>query len=73
MQTSWRVPEFMCKCGPEEITIRGDLSFVRGSILLSQGIGGEATQTELRYLEIYERAHDGTWKVIWGMDGPVQE
>jgi ketosteroid isomerase-like protein len=58
---------------PEEIMIRGDLSFVRGSILLRQGLGGEATQTELRYLEIYERAHDGTWRVIWGMDGPVQE
>ncbi|MGH7983639.1 MAG: YybH family protein, partial [Candidatus Udaeobacter sp.] len=55
---------------PEEIMIRGDLSFVRGSILLRQGIGGEATQSELRYLEIYVRAHDGTWRVIWGMDGP---
>jgi ketosteroid isomerase-like protein len=37
------------------------------------GRGGETTQTELRYLEICERAQDGTWRVVWGMDGPVQE
>jgi ketosteroid isomerase-like protein len=60
---------------PDDVLIRGDLAFVRGTILLTQdaGRGGETTQTELRYLEICERAQDGTWRVVWGMDGPVQE
>ena len=60
---------------PEDIMIRGDLAFVRGTILLTQEAGGagDKTQTELRYLEIYERTQNGNWQVIWGMDGPVQE
>ena len=60
---------------PDDIMIRGNLAFVRGTILLTQdvGRGGETTQAELRYLEICERVQDGTWRVTWGMDGPVQE
>jgi ketosteroid isomerase-like protein len=49
----------------DDVMVRGDLAFVRGTIHLS-------VDTELRFLEIYERAGDG-WHVIWGMDGPVQE
>jgi ketosteroid isomerase-like protein len=60
---------------PDDILIRGDLAFVRGTILLSQTDPNrqEARQTELRYLEIAERVSDGSWRVVWGMDGPVQE
>ena len=60
---------------PDDIMIRGNLAFVRGTILLTQGTDGgpEGIQTELRYLEICERVQDGTWRVMWGMDGPVQE
>ena len=59
---------------PDDILIRGDLAFVRGTILLNEEAGGGATKrTELRYLEIFERAADGTWRTLWGMDGPVQE
>lgn len=60
---------------PDDILVRGDLAFVRGTLLLAQAAatGGESTRRELRYLEIYERGVDGTWRVIWGMDGPVQE
>jgi ketosteroid isomerase-like protein len=60
---------------PDDILIRGDLAFVRGTILLTQspGPGAEKPPTELRYLEICERVEDGTWRVLWGMDGPVQE
>jgi ketosteroid isomerase-like protein len=59
---------------PEDILIRGDLAFIRGTILLSQTTAGtnETKPNELRYLEIAERVRDG-WQVIWGMDGPVQE
>jgi ketosteroid isomerase-like protein len=68
-------PGIRVKVRPDDILIRGDLAFVRGTILLTQGAGraGETTQTELRYLEICERVKDGTWRVMWGMDGPVQE
>ena len=60
---------------PDDILIRGDLAFVRGTILLTQDAAGsrEPPRIELRYLEICERAPDGTWRVMWGMDGPVQE
>ena len=60
---------------PDEILIRGDVAFVRGTILLTQDAagGGGATRIELRHLEICERVPDGTWRVMWGMDGPVQE
>jgi ketosteroid isomerase-like protein len=60
---------------PDAVMVRGDLAFVRGTILLTQDAGraGEMTKTELRYLEICQRAQDGSWRVIWGMDGPVQE
>jgi ketosteroid isomerase-like protein len=60
---------------PDDILVRGDLALVRGTILLSQddGPGVEATRKELRYLEVFERREDGTWRTLWGMDGPVQE
>lgn len=60
---------------PDDILIRGDLAFVRGTIFLTQTgpDAKEAKQSELRYLEIAERVSDGSWRVIWGMDGPVQE
>jgi ketosteroid isomerase-like protein len=60
---------------PDAIMLRGDLAFVRGTILVTQDAArtGQITKTELRYLEIYERAPDGSWQVMWGMDGAVQE
>ena len=64
-------PGLRLEVRPDDIVIRGDLAFVRGTIRLAQGT--PPAQTELRYLEICERAEDGTWRVIWGMDGPVQE
>jgi ketosteroid isomerase-like protein len=64
-------PGIRLKVQPDDITIRGDLAFVRGTILLAQD--GVREQVELRYLEICERAEDGSWRVICGMDGPVQE
>jgi ketosteroid isomerase-like protein len=63
---------------PDAVMVRGDLAFVRGTIVLTQragraGVAEGMTKTELRYLEIYEREQDGSWPVMWGMDGPVQE
>src|SRR5438132_1367147 len=58
---------------PDEVLVRGDLAFIRGTILLPPRDGADGRLTELRYLEIAERTPDGGWRVVWGMDGPVQE
>jgi ketosteroid isomerase-like protein len=60
---------------PDEIVVEGNLAFVRGRIeLRNRQVGNEnAPPTELRYLEIARKTSDGSWQVIWGMDGPVQE
>jgi len=60
---------------PDDVLVRGDLAFVRGTILVTEGASDETTRkrTELRYLEICERTKEGAWRVLWGMDGPVQE
>jgi ketosteroid isomerase-like protein len=59
---------------PDEILVRGDFAFVRGSIELTRAaVVGDSGRTELRYIEILRRQHDGSWQVMWGMDGPVQE
>lgn len=67
-------PGIRLKVQPDDIMIRGDLAFVRGTILLTQADGAGGTkQTQLRYLEIWERTKDKTWRAMWGMDGPIQE
>jgi ketosteroid isomerase-like protein len=57
------------KVRPDEIRFEGELGLVRGTIELTV----EGKVTELRYLEVARKQPDGSWKVIWGMDGPVQE
>jgi ketosteroid isomerase-like protein len=65
---------FKVQVQPEEILIRGEYAFVRGTIELTSGSAlGNSTSKELRYLEIAQRQQDGSWQVMWGMDGPVQE
>ncbi len=49
----------------------GDEEFLRN--MAREFEEGFNSGIELRYLEICERAPDGTWRVMWGMDGPVQE
>lgn len=66
-------PGLRVRVQPDDIDIRDQFAFVRGTLFLEQSAGTERTTTELRYLEIYERTGDRDWKVIWGMDGPVQE
>jgi ketosteroid isomerase-like protein len=60
---------------PVEIVVEGTLAFVRGTIELSRtdAATGKPATTELRYLEIARKGPDGSWTVMWGMDGPVQE
>jgi len=68
-------PGIRIEVRPDDILFRGHMALVRGTILLTQdaGNGAPGTRNELRYLEICERAANGTWRVLWGMDGPVQE
>jgi ketosteroid isomerase-like protein len=63
------------KVRTDDTLVRGDHAFVRGTILLTETVADtkETIQRELRYLEIAERQPDGSWLVVWGMDGPVQE
>jgi ketosteroid isomerase-like protein len=65
---------FHVQVQPEEILIRGDFAFIRGTIELTSGSAlGDSPRKELRYLEIAQRQQGGSWQVMWGMDGPVQE
>jgi ketosteroid isomerase-like protein len=60
---------------PEDILIRGNLAFVRGTVLVTRTVPdrNDVERNELRYLEIAERTPNGSWQVIWGMDGPIQD
>ena len=65
---------FHVQVQPDEVLIRGDFAFIRGTIKLSPGSAlGDSAPKELRYLEIAQRQQNGSWQVMWGMDGPVQE
>lgn len=58
---------------PDAIQIRGDIALVRGTIILERSSDDGVARSELRYLEVAERTAEGGWRVVWGMDGPVQE
>jgi ketosteroid isomerase-like protein len=65
---------FRVQVYPDEVLIRGDFAFVRGRIeLMPRSAVGDSDRKELRYLEIAQKQQDGSWQVMWGMDGPVQE
>ena len=65
---------FRLKVRPDDIEIHGDFAFVRGTLeLLRPEAKGGSVRTELRYVEIVRRQGDGSWQVMWGMDGPIQE
>ena len=66
--------DFRVTVHPDDIRIHGDFAFVRGTLeLLRPGARGDVSRSELRYLEIVRRQSDGSWQVMWGMDGPIQE
>ena len=57
---------------PDEVMVEGNIGLVRGRVELRTAHGAEPP-TELRYLEVARKSADGSWRVFWGMDGPVQE
>jgi ketosteroid isomerase-like protein len=68
-------PGFRLRVETDEVLIRGDIALIRGTIVVNQTADNapKGSRTELRYLEVAERTRSGDWRVIWGMDGPVQE
>lgn len=68
-------PGFRVGVETDEVLIQGNLAFIRGTIVVKQANDDmfKSSRTELRYLEIAERTQNGGWRVIWGMDGPIQE
>ena len=65
---------FRIQVHPDEILVRGDLAFVRGTIdIAAAATPSDSKLRQLRYLEIASRQPDGSWQVLWGMDGPIQE
>lgn len=65
---------FQVTVHPDEIQVHGDFAFVRGTLeLIRPAAEGGSARAELRYLEIVRRQPDGSWQVMWGMDGPIQE
>ena len=59
---------------PDEILIDGAMALVRGRIAVRTVSGEDGPSvSELRYLEVARKGADGSWKAIWGMDGPIQD
>jgi ketosteroid isomerase-like protein len=59
----------------DEVMVGGNVAFIRGRIEVRdpQATTGDSGVRELRYVEVARKAANGSWQVIWGMDGPVQE
>ncbi|MBI3473088.1 MAG: SgcJ/EcaC family oxidoreductase [Candidatus Solibacter usitatus] len=62
---------------PEEIEVAGHLAFVRGSYTqtVTPKGGGEQVQLAGKYLVVFERQPEGTWKLaqaIWNPNNPPQ-
>lgn len=58
----------------EEVVVAGDWAFERGSVSATMILeeGGEAEQVSAKYLDVWQRQADGSWKVaraIWNFDG----
>ena len=55
----------------EEVVVAGDWAFERGTAMILEE-GGEAEQVSAKYLDIWQRQADGSWKIaraIWNFDG----
>jgi uncharacterized protein (TIGR02246 family) len=54
----------------DEISVFGKIAFLRGTFQLTMTpkTGGKPYETHRRLLEILHKEHDGTWRVIRGMN-----
>ena len=61
---------------PVEVEVAGDWAFVRGTYTITQTpkAGGEPIEDSGKWLAIYKRQPDGSWKCycdIWNSDRPL--
>jgi ketosteroid isomerase-like protein len=59
----------------DEVMVEDNVAFIRGRIEVRdpQTTDENSGVRELRYVEVARKTANGSWQVIWGMDGPVQE
>ena len=71
--------QFICEVTShpvEEIVVAGDWAFARGryTLMLTPKAGGEPMQDSGKFIDIYQRQPDGSWKYarhIWNSDQPL--
>ncbi len=54
---------------PLEVVVAGDWAMVRGEFTLMSD--GGSPPLEHRYMELWGKQEDGTWRLRWGMDATV--
>ncbi|MEE9270651.1 MAG: nuclear transport factor 2 family protein [Candidatus Krumholzibacteria bacterium] len=54
------------RVAPAEVVVAGNWAMVRGEFTLTPD--GESPTVERRYMELWRKQEDGTWRVRWGMD-----
>ena len=54
---------------PVEVIVAGEWAMVRGEFNLTSD--GETPSIDRRYVELWRKQDDGTWRVRWGMDAAV--
>ncbi len=75
MQTNLEQNTYQLDNPPEEVQVSGDLAFARGTytVTVTPKAGGESIQREGKYLVIFQKQADGSWKIardIWNSDNP---
>ncbi len=75
MQTNLEQNTYQLDNPPEEVQVSGDLAFARGTytVTVTPKAGGESIQREGKYLVVFQKQPDGSWKAardIWNSDNP---
>ena len=75
MQTNLEQNTYQLDNPPEEVQVSGDWAFARGTytVTVTPKAGGESIQREGKYLVIFQKQPDGSWKAardIWNSDNP---
>ncbi len=78
LQTNLEQNTYQLDNPPEEVQVSGDLAFARGTytVTVTPKAGGESIQREGKYLVIFQKQPDGSWKAardIWNSDIRLQE
>lgn len=67
-------PSMSGSISPEEVQGDGDMAYVRGSFNLTFQVNDSTQEREAgKYLEIWKRQEDGSWKVVKDMWSPNED